>query len=159
MFQDGQNLHVLGLIKTSLRHPKESKKCKGNDTSTSPSFCSPHSDSSGHQSCHLHQSLSSEAAFIIHLPEAMLSHKNSVLPPEYSGRQPVQADAVLVLGSSAIPGPVSKSQFSQVQLNSRRGRVIPFSSFVHLIMFLQRPWICQIRINHVPLQGVFPAAQ
>lgn len=85
MFWGGQNLHVLDLIKTSLRQPKEAKKCQGNDTSMSPSFCSPNSDSSGGQSYHLHQSQSSEPAFIIHQPEAMLSHKSSVLPPEYSG--------------------------------------------------------------------------
>lgn len=85
MFWGGQNLYFLGLIKMSLRGPKEAKECKGNDTSMWPSFCSPNSDSSGGQSYHLHQSLPLEPAFIIHLPGAVLLHKNSVLPPEHSG--------------------------------------------------------------------------
>lgn len=85
MFWGGKNLHVLGLTKTSLRGPKEAKECKGNDTPMSPSFCSPDSDSSGGQSYHLHQSLSLETAFIIHLPGAILAHKNRVSPPEHSG--------------------------------------------------------------------------
>lgn len=84
MFWGDKNLHILGLIKTILRGSKEAKECKGNYTSMSPSFCSPDSDSSGGQIYYLHQSLSLEPAFIIHLPGAILPHKNSVVPPKHS---------------------------------------------------------------------------
>lgn len=114
MLWGGENLHILVLIKTSLRSPQEAKECKDNDTSTSPSFCSPDSDSSGGQSYHCLQSLSLESAFIIHLPGATLSHKDSVSPPEHSGEVASPGRCCPCTGHQCYPRPLSasKSAFS-----------------------------------------------
>lgn len=137
IFWGRQNLHFLGLIKMSLRSPKEAKKCKGKDTSMLPSFYSPNSDISGGQSYHLHHSLSLEPVFIIHLPGAMLLHKNRVYYHLHiEGRQPVQADAVPCTEHQCCPRPLSvrKPVFSGTAECWQRQDYhwfIPFSSFVH----------------------------